>query len=195
MINGYCAEKEVFNLMGYTDKNIYEKSTIPFSVFVDAMYLDSLSWLDFIKVDNSYAFKFDIEQMKTHLVDYLYSNNTYNQYRHDYCSFGTTAIADFANDLVSNLELLDLRYLRTLYEHKTCMHLRIKYLYDNCFLHGGSFDNGYMEVVKKYEMIFALSMKAVMQLNQENLLKIKDYIVTSIDTEKQILENILVGLG
>jgi len=198
MIHGYCKEREEFDLIGYTgytNRDAYGKSKVSFSNFMTALYLDSLSWIDFVKIDRNYNFKFDIEQTKNHICDYLYSKNTYHQYGNDYCSFGISAVADFANDMASNYDLLDLRYLRILFEHKVCMHLRINYLCENSYINNKSIYEKYAEVVEKHQMIFALSIKSIIKPNADSLTKIRDYIISTIDIEKHILEDVLMELG
>lgn len=194
MIYGYCISKKEFNIIGYTDKNIYEKSKLSFNDFAKALYFDSTNWVNFVKIGENYVFGFDIEQTKNHIYDYLHSKNTYNQYADDFCSFGINAVIEYANDLIDDYGLFDLRYIRILLEHKICMHLRIKYLYEKGFLSSERFYKSYSNIVQKYQIIFSLSIIATIRPKSDSLLKIREHIIDSINTEKQILEDVLISL-
>ncbi|MCL2717835.1 MAG: hypothetical protein FWE14_03535 [Lachnospiraceae bacterium] len=195
LIHGYDKEKELFYIMGYTNENLYESITINFCQFADAVFsIKKDNWINFIRVDPDYIFKFDIVKMKRLMIDYLESRDSYNQFDEKICTFGINAIKKFALNLKTDPQLIDLRYFKLLVEHKKCMHSRLVYLYENKYILDAEISNEYMEIVNSYKLAFNIVLRTGFTNSMSKINKARDMIILSIDKEVDILNKILTNL-
>lgn len=184
LIYGFDSDRKEVNLIGYTDRGIYEETTLSFKDLERGLYsFKSTNWINFIKIDKDYEFVFDLKQYKSLLNDYLQSKNTYHQFEDKPCTFGINAIMNFAQDLRENCVLDDLKYYRLLFEHKKSMYYKIKYLLDHQYIEDKNLLSDYHDILLQFQVIFLLAIKNSTRFSFK----------FSVQTLDKIIQNIMSG--
>lgn len=138
LIYGYSGDRDVYRLIGYTDRRHYEPTEI-----TGAQYLEALQHTEFeefhvhfFKKNPEKTFAFDCAKVKRFLGDYLASKDSTGFYDDRYY-LGIDAWRNLKNylDLVNkDGGRIELRFLYVLKEHKECMLARIKYMEEHRYL-------------------------------------------------------------
>ena len=193
---GYTSHVQNFHIIGYTDNGVYEKSQISFNDFCLALRSEVVgdNWIDFVKIDPSFVFELDTKRIRSLIGDYIHSRNSYGQYVDQPCTYGINATIDFMKDFEANAELLDLRFLRVLYEQKSCMLQRLHYLRVKGHLPSSELVERFEPIVHLYESALMLATKTVIKSSRANCNKIREMILKSVDKELDILNDIYILL-
>lgn len=186
-ILGYCIENGVnkfgTNIVGFSDfYNGYISNLNTYKVGYSKFYI--------IKPNKNYTYKFDLNKVYEDLSDYLYSKDSFHNYRYFHnidkkYTFGINIYHEldvyFSALLSKQIPYNDIRILSLFKEHKECMLLRVKYM----------IKNGYID--NNHELLKGLEFLKDMAINAFNL-QIKYNFNNShlaIDSLKLLLKNML----
>ncbi|AEY67383.1 hypothetical protein [Clostridium sp. BNL1100] len=197
MIYGFDLNKKIFNVIGYNDKNDYATSSVEFSDFEKA-YLNSINKQNDLilfkpKDNRSYepSFTFDIENVKSLLYDYVFSQNSSHRLR----TIGNpkedfTYGIEVYNELMDcyrwaidiDKEVCDIRQPHLLYEHKKTMADRIHYLVAKKYL------KREYDFASTYTELKIISLKIRNMIIKYNIVNDKSLINRSIEILQNMFE-------
>ncbi|KWX70218.1 hypothetical protein AMQ84_29465 [Paenibacillus riograndensis] len=143
LIHGYDLEEQTFQLMGFTDKHNFASTSVRFTDFEQAYHnidvIDHQAVCDRIflyKWNESGQYDFDLTLVQETLEDYLLSRNTSARFRMvaspwNHCDYGLKTYASllhYFEQLLNGHTGFDVRHIHSLWEHKSLMTARIRYM-------------------------------------------------------------------
>lgn len=210
LVHGYDAEQETFSLLGYDERLIFRKTTIPFTAFEKAYgNLERIPntcnqiYLYQLKRDGSYSL--NISLIVEGLEDYLFARDTARKYsllaepEHDFV-FGVDTyriLDEYLKHLARSPDnYIDIRYMHLLWEHKHCMAKRVQYLTERGLLpHGAALSGRFRDIERLSELARNNLIKYYRSRHPDSLRTVSDLLVKIRDTERQPLEELLGSLS
>lgn len=131
MIYGYDSENKTFDLVGYTQGNIFGKSKVTFEEFEKALINDKEHELLLIKPHVYRSFSFNIESVKRQLNDYINASDSFSSFvtSRNYdpnMVYGVEVYDYLIKNIITNQ--IGIRPLNLIYEHKKLMLMRLNYM-------------------------------------------------------------------
>ncbi len=205
-IYGVDPEEKCFYSAGFDLWQSYSFSKINFEDLKKAFYSVPYNLpVKMLNPNTKANYKFEIDNTKNLLYDYLNSQNT---------SLRNTMFKNSSGDCVYGMDIYeylkkyfegflykkgesDIRILHILWEHKKCMSIRIRYLFENNYLNRSGFSD-FMDVFKPIENKALLTRNLQMKYNithDSNIIKkIIRYIDEIYNEEAVILNRILENI-
>lgn len=149
LIHGFDTDQKSFSIIGYTNENVFDKSTVSFADFETAYAsLDHIEndchQIYLYEFNKEGAYSFNPVLVAEGIEDYLLSRNTAHKFAglaepEQDLVFGMNTypvLAAYHEHLIKDDEYIDIRLLHLLWEHKNCMALRVKYMAERGYLRG-----------------------------------------------------------
>ncbi len=142
LLFGTDLTEEYYTILGYGKNSILDESTISFRGFVDAFesqFNDSINDVNIYRINKTYKSEFNLKQVYELLCEYLKSQSSSHLYKYN-VPFNDSKIYGFEvydfviryfQSLAQDAENSDIRPLCILYEHKSCMVMRLEYMLKN----------------------------------------------------------------
>ncbi|MEW9699659.1 hypothetical protein [Paenibacillus sp. SI8] len=184
LVYGFDDEQETFNLLGYNERLIFDKSVISFAEFEKGYHhLDHIpnpcEQIYLYQFNEKGTFTFDIKVVIEGLEDYLYARDSAAKYRllaepESTIIFGMDTypiLQLYMEHLLQNPDgYVDLRYAHMLWEHKHCMSERIQFLIERGYLdREAGFYEKFKEIEKSSESARNMLIKFYRSRNKDNL--------------------------
>ncbi len=202
MIYGYDSIQKEYMLLGYTDKHTFETTRISFAQIEEAFFSNAFGTenVHLIGKKDNYKYDFDLQLVYEMLEDYINSRNSSERCRM-YGEILTNRVfgfdvykcmREYFNLLLNDTADFDIRPLHILYEHKKCMILRLKYMYENNFIEDCShlYDN-YRHIENEVLAMRNLQIKYAISKDKRFLNKIVDMLSKMEQKEKILIEELL----
>ncbi|MGV3137711.1 hypothetical protein ACEF06_14770 [Brevibacillus agri] len=193
LVHGVDLQNETFQLLGFTDKQMLATTSASFQAFAQAY--DSIARIDhqaicnriyLYKIKETGAYAFDLALVQETLEEYLTSGNTSSRFRMvanpwDHCAYGLDTyrcLQDYYERLLAGKAGFDVRHVHSLWEHKSLMVARIKYMQE----HTDYLDSpdrlhaAYSEIERKARNARNLTLKFYMQQEEATLHNIMRYL-------------------
>lgn len=192
MIYGYNQEEQILYAVGYTNRGKYEKYTITYSDFLNAIYnLKDPSFFSLKYLNLNRRYEFDINMVHWELSDYLHSENTIRNALgkdpEDY--YGVSANRAFRAYVLTggkNNNYLDPRYSRLFFENKFFMRRRLGYMAQKGFV--GDYEDAYASVASKSHRVHMLFLKYNVT-GDNKILQSLDGLIDEINIEDERILN------
>lgn len=202
LLYGYDLDNSEYFLLGYNEKQHFAPTRISFSEFEKAFFSthNEDPGLDLINANLNTQYDFDVTLVCEMLDDYLNSRNSSERCRvygvkyKDYV-FGMglyEPMKGYFQSMKDSDEIIDLRLLHVLYEHKKCMSMRIKYMLENNYLDKNTtlYDD-YVKIENKTLEIRNLQIKYNLHRNISYLDRTIQALTAIEAAEKALLEDLL----
>lgn len=191
IILGYDDRSKTFKSAGYLENKKYSFFDIRYNDFLESIKKTRESWLKitYVRVNDDYTPKIDIDTIKNRLENYL--NSVSDEYDANQNGiFGVSVWKEFVKYISTNESHLDLRASRCYLEHKSIMQLRMKLLYEHGYFNDIHLLNSYKNVVKNAQLVHTLFLKYNMCKNKRILDGICEY-ATKMNEQDEELMNFL----
>ena len=198
-IYGYDDEKRIFFTEGYKKNNIWGKFEVLYNTFVESIRVGDIckDYYTFngYKVNIEYEWKFDIKRMKNNLVNYLKAD-TYIENMNSYFGIeGCYKLFDYVEKQCVSLKHLHIPSIYNIFEHKTIMVKRIKFLSDNNYITNIELVNKFIEVCDTFRFILYKSLKYNSNKNNQVGNSLKNAAYESLNKEKDAIVLLLKELN
>ena len=168
--------------------------------------IDWIAGIELISFREKYGYDFDINLIISDLTDYISSKNSHKKYwpRSDSywkqnCTYGIKIydlLIDYIKELIDDNKEYDLRPFHVLYEHKSVMLSRIKYMGNNNFLNNYLvLYNKYVEIKNNCLVIRNFMIKSTISNNNKKILKkVKLLLSETKINEYNIIKDLLANI-
>ncbi len=186
-IFGYDSEDKTFDVAGFNSNSVYSYSKLSFEDFEKAFHLSSptgsridpeiFNFIWSFKVNEEVECFFDLKLFTEMLKDYVYSTDTTEKFRmckipKEGYAYGMETyhyLKQYFYLLLEDKLYFDIRSIHLFWEHKKCMNLRIKYLYEKGYIDKSITDfNNYSEIEKK--LLIARTLMQKYRIKKDNQL-------------------------
>lgn len=193
-IYGYDDEKRVFLTQGYKTDNIWGTFVVSYETFVKSVLPDGKYYLFWgYKVNAEYIWKFNIERMKDSLINYI-KEDTYIESMNSYYGIeGCYKLFDHIEEQCFKLNSLHIPSIYNVYEHKTIMVNRIKFLLENKYIINRDLLDIHLDICNSFKLILNKCLKFNISNNSFAVNNIKYMAYENLDKEK-ISINRLINL-
>ncbi len=148
LLYGYNVENAEFNILGFTDKEVFESSSISFFQFTEAFSsncsgkFEDYDNIVLLRKKDKVKYQFDVDYLILLLSNYVHSSNQFDKISNFYDPtkkrvYGISLYDKLINYFSpQNIEVLsiDIRPLHILWEHKVFMNMRIDFLIEHGYL-------------------------------------------------------------
>ncbi|MEF2965906.1 hypothetical protein V3851_08700 [Paenibacillus sp. M1] len=198
---GYDNEKRIFYVADFFYEGKYSYSTASYDEIHRSINCEFDFWtkggiiLNYLPNIN---YSFNIENIKTSLKDYLYSNNKsklYRPYQYFEASdsvYGLNLSIEIAKDieLLDDDKVLDIRPMAMLVEHKKVLLLLNDYLYKNNYL-SHNFNSKLKPLYEQTLLIRNLLLKYSIKKDKDLIKRATNQLISLVEEERTIIEMIL----
>lgn len=210
MIHGFNDSEKKFKCVCVDYKGEYTSQDISYEMLEKAFYTEELDWNDYIcadrismyKYEPDKVYKFNLNLVILQLEDYLKSQNTFEIYhrfktanpKRDDGIGVLNRISQYLQMIIESkinpeeydMEKVDIRLFRLLYDHKILMMLRLEYINVNIYDISDIVDR-YKECVERSKILHKLSFK--FRLKRDNAIIVR---MLKLMEELRDLEYILI---
>ncbi|UJF34503.1 hypothetical protein [Paenibacillus hexagrammi] len=210
LVYGFDEEEELFHLLGYNERLIFDKTTISFAEFEQAYHsLEEVPnychQIYLYQFNEKGAFTFDIELVIQSLKEYLYSRNTAAKYKllaepEPTFLFGMQTyeiLQGYMEHLIGSPDgYVDLRYMHMLWEHKHWMTRRVQFLIEKGYLQpGADLLEKASHIEKSSESARNMLIKFYRSRNTANVHAVKQILEQIRQSESLFVEQLIEALS
>jgi hypothetical protein len=188
LIYGYDTVDKCFTAIGYDDNMQYSVTKIPTELLRES----KPTYLELLELKSNYKYCLDIPRILLHVGQYLNLIPDYlqgDQY-YDDIKFGLEAcysLFESYSELLDQLEICPIVQVYLFMEHKKCMYLRMKYIFNTYNLNEETLLEKYNENVNNAVKLLNLIIKYNFRASTDTANRIKKYFLKIIDNERSLL--------
>jgi len=188
MILGVDESKKTFTVIGYDDKKQYSTREIS----EVSLRNSNPQNIELLELNNKYKFRLDIPFIVVQIGQYLNVLPNYvlgDQYFED-TKFGVEACYQLLKTYeksLDELERCEVNQVYLLMEHKKCMYMRMKYIFEIFELNESKLLEDYDKVIKAANVLVDLVLKYNMCLNPKIVPRIKNLFLDIIEKDQVII--------
>ncbi len=206
MITGYDLDSKEYTMLGFSNNRVFEQSKISFEQFREAYESTGDSnnyWEDQIKLmrkTDDLKYDFDLLNVYDMLQDYLLSRDSSEKFRmymnpktdNVYGMQIYSYLRKYFNLLIDKKINYDLRPVSILHEHKLCMVMRLKYMFEQGYIRElPDVLEAYESIERASSMLYKLQLKHQFSSDPKSLLGAIDKLNEIELKEKQTLDILL----
>ena len=190
-IYGYNDEKSTFFTEGYNKSNSWDTYEVSYETFIKAIsvgdFCKGYYTFNGYKLNTEYEWRFDIKRMQNSLVNYL-NENTYNENSNSYFGIeGCYNLFNFVEEQCVSLKHLHIPSIYNVFEHKTIMEKRVKFLFDNNYITNIELVYKFNKICNTFCIILNKSLKYNIHKNKLMGNSIKNAAFDSLNNEKETI--------
>jgi len=205
LINGFNNIEGCYNLIGFATNEMFMETEVKYDEFVKGISSDidpdAVFDMIFYRKRGNFRYDFDLPFVKGLLMDYLNSKDSSSKYRCNiserantakvYCMEVYSYLKRFYESCMEIEAPSDMRPIHLIWEHKNCMLLRLKYMFENNIINYN--DNLYNSFKKIENMVLVLKNMSLKFFFTENKRLLVE-IINSIDKIKILDQNAIEAL-
>lgn len=191
LIFGDDPENQVFQFVGYLADTPFCVYEVSYQDYINSLYnVENKGMYFSLRRPQQISYDPDIKMILHGLSDYYTSRDTVRYDKNGIFGFEAMEhLAGFIEEEAEGHGKIDQRYIRSYFEHKNMMSIRMRYLADNGLIDKSIADD-YIPIKQTAEKIHFLTIKYNMMPQQLRMQKIKDMILSNQAEELHIFDKI-----
>ena len=194
LLYGFDDTVESVYSTGYTKSGNFEKFPVKYEDMYRALWHNNARTIHYRKLNKAFEYKFDTRKCYEELHQYL--NSIYIGVGHTnsevYGYKVNDGFREYVSEVISKNKMIDIRYARFFFEHKSFMLDRLKYLKNEGYIK--DYISQYETVDRIYKTVYMMLLKYNMTGNDSSAARTNEMLLEANQIELSVLGEVLNDL-